>query len=720
MASSAPPAQPLRFLARPATASAFAVVLTYGATLFLTVRSHLQAAHHHEHVGLVGHWLNDATLVLPIVLPVVWCALALTRRLLIRRAPLVTAAGAATAAAIAGAIAFAAGRPAVLGITSENDLPLAWQVAGTALVALVVALPLAGLAAAAAIASSAGMRRSLRHALVLVTAAVLAGTAAWQAEAGIPDESRLRDVVSPCFDNSPVAPPFTAVMPIMPRATPQATDPAGATAYQITELRRDTQIIPGVTTPVWTYNGFSPGPTIVARKLRPVSVTWTNALPPNDDPTGIIYETPPSDEHPFVPSGTSTHLHGINTDHISDGYPTDDEHKHVRRPGESLTFHYPNNDYQRPATLWYHDHNLHITSPHVFRGLTGVYVLQDEREDQLRLPGSPLVEKPGQQGVADGPEDFDIPMVLKDPMIDPATGILFYDNCDHKGAYGDVMTMNGKQQPRFSVANRKYRFRLVNASDSRQYLLALRKVANVGRENDDFSANEKFTLIGTDQGLLPAPEPITRFHTAPSERHEFVIDFSRYPLGTRLVLVNLLADADERKLFPIMAFDVQRVEEDRSEVPAVLRGAEHPADTQPPSATRFFEFHRSGGEYWSINEQIFDRNRDDAKPRLNTTEDWILDNPHGGWGHPVHLHLGRFRIIKIEGRPPNPGELNGFKDTVWVGPNQRITVRHQFFNFTGRYVFHCHNGSHEDFDMMGQFNVQPGSPGAPGTSPGIP
>jgi hypothetical protein len=121
-------------------------------------------------------------------------------------------------------------------------LPLAWQVAGTALVALVVALPLAGLAAAAAIASPAGMRRSLRHALVLVTAAVLAGTAAWQAEAGIPDESRLRDVVSRCFDNSPVAPPFTALMPIMPRATPQATDPAGATAYQITELRRNMRV----------------------------------------------------------------------------------------------------------------------------------------------------------------------------------------------------------------------------------------------------------------------------------------------------------------------------------------------------------------------------------------------------------------------------------------------------------------------------------------------
>jgi FtsP/CotA-like multicopper oxidase with cupredoxin domain len=713
MASTAPP-PPLRVLARPMTAFAFALVLTYGSMLAFGLPAH-QAAQHQSHIAFVGHWLHDSTILFPIVLAAVWSALALSRRLLEpaqRIAPLAAAASAA-GAALAGAFAFSWGRGVVLPVLAphaqaHHELAQNWRLVDDAVLALVVGLPLAGIAAAAAVASSPRGRRSLKNATALATAAILAGTVAWQAHANDSDTDRLRDIVTPCFNGSPVAAPFTAQFTVPPHANPvSAPNDPGTDTYQITERRSVAQIIPGINTPIWGYNGIIPGPTIVARKLRPVRVTFTNNLPPNDDPSGIIVRSElDPDDHPFIPSTTSVHLHGINADHISDGYPQDDAHHHQRRPGESLIHFYPNNEYQRPATLWYHDHSVHITSPHLFRGLSAFYILQDDREDQLRLPGSPLVEKPGQQGVADGPEDFDVPLLLKDVMIDPATGLLIWDNCDHHGAYGDVMTINGKQQPRFPVAARKYRFRLVNSSDSRQYLLAIRRVENLGRPSEDSTANEPFTYIGTDQGLLPAPEPVRRFHTVISDRHEFVVDFSRYPVGTRLVLVNLLASPADSKLFPIMAFDVNRVEEDRSQVPPVLRGDESPADRQPPSASRVFKFHRSDG-YWEISEHIFDINRDDAKPALNTTEDWTLINDSGGWGHPVHIHLGRFRILKIVGRPPQPGELNGFKDVVWVGPNQTITVRHQFFNFTGRFVFHCHNLSHEDSDMMSQFNVQP-------------
>jgi FtsP/CotA-like multicopper oxidase with cupredoxin domain len=226
---------------------------------------------------------------------------------------------------------------------------------------------------------------------------------------------------------------------------------------------------------------------------------------------------------------------------------------------------------------------------------------------------------------------------------------------------------------------------------------------------DDPKANEQFFLIGADQGLLFNTVITDRFHTAPAMRWEFVFDFSRYPVGQRLVMVNLLVDPKNDELFKLMAFDINRVEADPSRVPAVLRGPEHPADVTGPSQVRMFRFERNGG-YWAINQQIFDAQRDDARPQLNTNEDWILENKAGGWGHPIHIHLGRFRVIDIDGRPPVPGEQNGFKDTVWLGPNQTVTVRHQFWNFNNRFVFHCHNVSHEDNAMMGQFNVQPSEP----------
>jgi FtsP/CotA-like multicopper oxidase with cupredoxin domain len=518
-----------------------------------------------------------------------------------------------------------------------------------------------------------------------------------------PDTRPLRDIIDPCFNDSPVAPPFSwplTVAPALP--TPEGGGPA---VYELNEARGEHQFIPGIRTPIWGYNvlgspGIVPGPTILARKLRPVIIQFTNRLPPDEEPNAIIIENnsrQDPEKHPFLSSSTVVHMHGINTDMQSDGYP-----ENRREPGQTATHVYPNNEYQRPATLWYHDHSVHITSLHVYRGLAAFYILQDEIEDALGLPGTATADPGRGYGV------FDVPLVLKDVMIAPKEmdgrprGTLVYNNCSHHGAYGDVMTVNGRQQPFLEVANRKYRFRILDGSDARQYMLALRRVENL-KDGPD----EPFTLIGTDHGLLPAPEETTYVHLAIAERNEIVIDFSRYPLGTRLVLVNLLVDPSDRKLFPLMAFDVTRAEPDPSRVPPVLRGPEHPADVAPPARVRHFLFNRQGG-YWSINSMQWDPARVDARPILDTNEEWILENEAGGWGHPVHIHLGRFRTIEVEGREPRPGELTGFKDTIWVGPNQTVRVVHQFWNFPGRFVFHCHNASHEDHDMMSQFEVEPG------------
>jgi spore coat protein A, manganese oxidase len=695
--------------ARPSSLAALAITLTYGVGFWLVWQHHLAGAHEEHDLPLALHWLRDSTLALPLVTAAVWSGLRIASRLWPRDAM-----AQAAIVAVAASVALGAGEPVhawLFGAEEESDVPLIEHMLRDAFAALAPALLIAGAVTFERIVCrrSVATTRTLAwmgSGTLALSTVLLGGTGAWldnvvgdrQATAMLsnqdaaldPDLSLLRDRVDPCFNDSPVKPPFLAPLPIPAPAEPQT---GTLDNYVITEQRSQTEIIPGITTPVWAYNGQVPGPTILARKLRPVDVNFVNSLPPAEDPSGIIFDSPPP-EGEFRPSSTVVHLHGINAEHRSDGYAAfTNGHEHRKDPGTAAEHTYPNNSYQRPATLWYHDHSVHITSQHIYRGLAGFYLLRDDAEDALPLPGSPSVD-PGR-----GYGFFDIPLLLKDVMIDPKTGLLVYNNCSHFGAFGDVMTMNGKQQPRFDVANRKYRFRLLDGSDARQYLLAIRPA---NRLNDP-TADQPFFVIGSDQGLLSTPELVTNFHVAPAERVEFVFDFSKYPIGTRLVMVNELVDSSDPKLFPIMAFDVTRAEPDASQV---VGRPEEGFETAPSPNKPDFLFNRQGG-FFSINSLQFDPNRVDDTPAVNTNEVWTLRNKSGGWGHPIHIHLGRFKILSVDGRPPRPAE-EGWKDVVWLGPNQTIRVQHEFANFTGRFVFHCHNGSHEDHDMMSQFEVEPG------------
>ena len=468
---------------------------------------------------------------------------------------------------------------------------------------------------------------------------------------------------------SPRKKPFQVDLPIPPILQPVRRD-ATTDFYEIVQRASTHEFIPGISTPVWGYNGIVPGPTILARKGRRVVVTHFNQLPPDGDLRNIVLPFPNApDQYNYRDSSTVVHHHGANTDPLSDGYP-----ELTILPGQQFTHIIPNNAYQRPATLWYHDHSIHVTGEDVYRGLAGFYILQDDLEDALPLPKGLGVR--------------DIPLKLQDVVITKPGGTLVYANDDHKGVEGDVLTVNGVQQPRLEVANRKYRFRMLNGSDARVYRVALKDRSEI-------------IMIGSDQGLFERPVPVLGFRITPAERYEFVIDFARFPIGSRVILENTLAQPDS-PVRQLMAFDVVRRESEDSQVPAVLR----PIERIPRSLVvkqRTFEFDREGG-YFSVNGRQWNRNRIDAKVRVNTAEIWHLVNPAGGWTHPIHPHLVRFLILGVEGRPLEPYE-RGWKDTVFLGPNVRASVIMQFANFRGRYVMHCHNGSHEDHDMMTQFDV---------------
>src|SRR5262252_7399452 len=78
-------------------------------------------------------------------------------------------------------------------------------------------------------------------------------------------------------------------------------------------------------------------------------------------------------------------------------------------------------------------------------------------------------------------------------------------------------------------SRRRYRFRILNACDSRFLILRM-------------SNGLPFWQIGADGGFLPAPAKLDQLLVAPAERSDVIIDLTRVPVGTQIVLQNIGPD----------------------------------------------------------------------------------------------------------------------------------------------------------------------------------
>jgi spore coat protein A, manganese oxidase len=443
--------------------------------------------------------------------------------------------------------------------------------------------------------------------------------------------------------------------------------------YSLTERVSRANIVPGFTTPVYSYNGSVPGPTIKVRKGRSARVRVRNKLPAF---------------HPTIgqESSTSVHLHGSASKPQYDGYASD-----VTPPGFYKDYHYPN--IQQARTLWYHDHGVHHTAENVYSGLFAQYHMFDEVEQAL-LP----------QG------EFDVPLMVGDIMFD-ADGTMRYDDSSTSGLHGDVILVNGKAWPVMKVKRRVYRFRMLVTSISRSFRFVL-------------STGDPMHVVATDGGLMPRTRPVGFIRAGTAERYEVLIDFSKYRPGQRIFLNNLSNpnNVDFDHTDKVMAFDVTDAPVDRSDptwrrIPDTLANSHVMSLKEADAtATRHLRVRRQGGS-WTINGKTWEDVIDSdfqllvANPRFNATEIWEVTNHSGGWFHPVHIHLVDFKILSRDGRAPFDFE-RGPKDVVYVGENETVRLIMKFEHHRGRYMVHCHNLPHEDHDMMVQFAVgwRPGTP----------
>jgi spore coat protein A, manganese oxidase len=440
----------------------------------------------------------------------------------------------------------------------------------------------------------------------------------------------------------------------------------------------------------WSFGPSVPGSTFETRAGEPLLVEWVNALP-NQHFLPIDHAIHGAEaDKPIV--RTVVHLHGAKTAPESDGYPED-----WIVPGKSSLYYYPNQ--QDAAMLWYHDHALGINRLNVYAGLLGTFFIRDEVEDALNLPEG----------------KFELPIILYDRLLTRDGQLLYPTSGDPESpwvpeVFGNAILVNGKLFPYLEVEPRRYRLRVLNASNARTYHLAFTNSA------DSNSNDVRVHQIGTDQGLLPAPVPLTRLEISPGERADLVVDFSEHR-GAHLILKS---DA-----FVIMQFRVASMKvTDASSLPAALRPVPKIPESQAVQ-TRLLTLdeyvNKSGNPAMLLLNASHWGMPVTEKPVLGSTEIWTLINPTNDT-HPIHLHLVRFQILDRQAyepwlfqskrqlhfmgppRPPDPSEA-GWKDTVRAHSRMVTRIMVPFTGFTGRYVWHCHILEHEDNEMMRPYEV---------------
>ncbi len=428
----------------------------------------------------------------------------------------------------------------------------------------------------------------------------------------------------------------------------------------------------GAPTATYGVNGAYLGPTLRFRRGDRVRLEVTNALA----------------------EITTVHWHGMHLPASADGGPYQ-----TIAPGATWVSEYDVT--QRPATAWYHPHQMHATGRHVYMGMAGLIFVED---------AAPTADLPSTYGVDD------LPLILQDrrlfadgthPYSDGATPAM-HDRM--AGLKGGTMLVNGAVVPRGRVDRGLVRLRVLNGSNARNYHLG-------------FGDGRRFLLIATDGGRLAAPLSTTRVLVAPGERVELLVDFGADPTGAAVVLQSFsgevrstlftgqmganLADDLDGQTFDLATFEV-------GEAPAVTipppTAFEPIAPPDPAAAIRTRSLSLAMG-MGSVSINGVQMTQLEPVPAaisfeipVGDTELWTITNT-SGMAHPLHIHHRHFQIVDVDGAPPPPA-LAGWKDTVLVAPGQAVRVLLTFAGVADRaypYMFHCHILEHEDHGMMGRF-----------------
>ena len=396
------------------------------------------------------------------------------------------------------------------------------------------------------------------------------------------------------------------------------------------------------------FNGDYLGPTIRMSRGDPADIKVINTL--KED--------------------TTVHWHGMHIPAEFDGGP-----RQVIKAGGTWQPRFTID--QEAATLWYHPHLMGKTAEHVYRGLAGLFLIEDDYSRSLDIPR--------EYGVND------IPVILQDRRIGRDGSFSYSPRMPDlmHGYLGNVLLVNGAHQPVLQIAGGTYRFRILNGSNSSIYRVR-------------FSDDRDFTVIAGDGGFLPDTVRVNELVMASGERYEILADFKGEDD------VRLMTDVYDGESFE--AFSIKATGEERRYYPhpRSFRSFKVPGE-EMADEKRDFIMETRGMMRFSINGKSMKLSRIDESVKLDSTEHWTIENRASGMmqiPHSFHVHDVQFKVLRVNGKLPPP-LYAGPKDTILLFPGDQITIALRFEDYTGIYMYHCHFLEHEDRGMMGQFEVLP-------------
>jgi hypothetical protein len=447
---------------------------------------------------------------------------------------------------------------------------------------------------------------------------------------------------------------------------------------------------------VWTFNGTIPPKLVQGRYGEPILFRHHNKLPvdvnanngfgrntisthehnghhgaENDGFTGaFFFPNQFYDYHwPIVLAG----LFEINTNATDPRAGSPDDSGGINKV--------PGDWHETMSTHWFHDHMFTFTSQNVYKGnaaMFNIYSALDRGNEaindgvNLRLPSGTLKSF--------GNLEYDINLMLADKAFD-STGQLFMDIFQFDGFLGDVMTVNFIFKPFFEVERRKYRFRILNASVSRFFKVAI---------TDANGHAVQMIQIANDGNLFPSPVTLTQLdEQGIAERYDIVVDFSQFSIGSKVWMVNLCEHEDGKEpsadltlaqalsgqsLDPcvgkFLEFRIVRnpAQPDQSQVPAVMIPNPDLSNI-PVSRRRTFQFSRGASQPLPASEETYTTGAGgQSGPWGIQTDNGEVPTPVGDASQPrqvtVRARYGRSKTVAVAGITPFTSTLK--KALSWL------------------------------------------------------